>query len=326
MDLELNGKVALVTGASRGIGKYIAHALARAGCHVALCARGEETLTATADALRTQYGGDVYAEALDLTDAEAPARFVAAAADALGGVDVLVGNVGGNRRGAFADLTDDDWRALIDLNLMSHVRTARAAIPHMREAGSGAICFVSSIFGREVGGAGLTLYNTTKSALISMAKIMAQELTPEGIRVNTVAPGVHPLSGRELGSAHEGAAGEDGAVHRRQPAHWALRARGGGGRHGGVPVLGPCKPHHGRVPERRRRTVAVAHLATAGRRGALKAGGTGRGLCPHSSAFRTRPSAPGLRQVPHPSKRVSVASMRRAPGAALRHCTRMGLW
>ncbi len=189
MDLELNGKVALVTGASRGIGKYIAHALARAGCHVALCARGEETLTATADALRTQYGGDVYAEALDLTDAEAPARFVAAAADALGGVDVLVGNVGGNRRGAFADLTDDDWRALIDLNLMSHVRTARAAIPHMREAGSGAICFVSSIFGREVGGAGLTLYNTTKSALISMAKIMAQELTPEGIRVNTVAPG-----------------------------------------------------------------------------------------------------------------------------------------
>jgi 3-oxoacyl-[acyl-carrier protein] reductase len=105
-------------------------------------------------------------------------------------VDVLVGNVGGNRRGAFADLTDDDWRALIDLNLMSHVRTARAAIPFMREAEGGAsICFVSSIFGREVGGAGLTLYNTTKSALISMAKIMAQELTPEGIRVNTIAPG-----------------------------------------------------------------------------------------------------------------------------------------
>jgi 3-oxoacyl-[acyl-carrier protein] reductase len=72
---------------------------------------------------------------------------------------------------------------------MSHVRVSRAAIPHMKEQESGSICYISSIFGRELGGAGLSLYNTTKSALISMGKVMAQELAGDGIRVNTVAPG-----------------------------------------------------------------------------------------------------------------------------------------
>lgn len=189
MDLGLTDQVALVTGASRGIGAYIAEALAREGCAVGICARSEDDLNDVAVDLREAHGVPVYTEACDLTEPNAPATFVNNAAEALGGVDIYVGNVGGNRRGTFMEVSDADWDDIIDLNLKSHIRTSRAAIPHMRKAGGGAICYISSIFGRELGGAGLSLYNTTKSALISLSKVMAQELTPESIRVNTIAPG-----------------------------------------------------------------------------------------------------------------------------------------
>jgi 3-oxoacyl-[acyl-carrier protein] reductase len=188
MDLGLKDKVALITGASRGIGKYIAHALAAEGCHVAICARGEETLRAT-EAELEETGAEVLALPLDVTDPEAPQQFVDAAAEQFGRIDVVVNNVGGNRRKPFAETTDEDWAAILDLNFNAHVRTSRAAIPHLRAAGGGAILFISSIFGREAGGPGLSIYNTTKSALISVAKIMALELAEEGIRVNSVAPG-----------------------------------------------------------------------------------------------------------------------------------------
>lgn len=189
MDLQLTGRVALVTGASRGIGAYIADALAREGCAVGICARSGDDLAETATRIRDTHDVPVYTEVCDLTAADAPATFVENAAEALGGVAIYVGNVGGNRRGTFMEVSDADWDDIIDLNLKSHIRASRAAIPHMRKADRGSICYISSIFGRELGGAGLSLYNTTKSALISMGKVMAQELTPESIRVNTVAPG-----------------------------------------------------------------------------------------------------------------------------------------
>lgn len=188
MDLHLDGKTAVVVGASRGIGKYVADALAREGCNLAICARSSDTLEETAEELRER-GADVVAEPMDITEEGAPARMIEATVDRLGRLDVLVNNVGGNRRKPFDELTDQDWDDLMNLNFMSHVRCSREAIPHMRDGGGGAIIFMSSIFGREVGGAGLSLYNTTKSALISVSKIMAQELSGEGIRVNTVAPG-----------------------------------------------------------------------------------------------------------------------------------------
>lgn len=188
MDLGLEGKTALVTGASRGIGKGIALRLAEEGCYVAICARGEEALAEAAREIEA-HGVECLALPLDLTAAGEPERFVEEAAGQFDRLDVLVGNVGGNRRGRFETLSDEDWEAILDLNFKSHVRTSRAAIPHMKAAGGGAICYITSIFGREVGGAGLSIYNATKSALISLGKIMAQELTPEGIRVNSVAPG-----------------------------------------------------------------------------------------------------------------------------------------
>ena len=187
MDLHLQGKVALVTGASRGIGKAIATSLAAEGCHLAICARNEEPLLEAADELR-QHGVEVMAEALDITDSAAPAAFIERIVARFGRLDVLVGNVGGNRRKPLTETDDGDWAAIMDLNLYAHVRCARAAVPHM-QANGGSMVFVSSIFGREAGGPGLALYNTSKTALISMAKILAIEVAKEGIRVNTVAPG-----------------------------------------------------------------------------------------------------------------------------------------
>lgn len=188
MDLGLAGKVAIVTGASRGIGKAIAKMLASEGCHVVICARGHEALATTVTEI-TGAGGSALAVALDIADPHATERLVASAVERFGHLDILVGNVGGNRRKPFAETNDDDWEAVLDLNLRSHIRTSRAAIPHLRAAGGGSILFISSIFGREAGGPGLSIYNATKSALISVAKIMALELGCDNIRVNTVAPG-----------------------------------------------------------------------------------------------------------------------------------------
>jgi 3-oxoacyl-[acyl-carrier protein] reductase len=188
MDLELKGKTALVTGASRGIGLAIAKSLAREGCNLVICARGEDDLSDAAETLR-QHGAQVVAVAGDVTDPGLGERLVSTAERELGGLDILVGNAGGNRRKPFEETSDEDWSSVTELNLMGHLRTARAAIPAMRKRGGGAMVFIASIFGREAGGAGLSIYNTTKSALISSCKIMAVELGKDGIRVNTVAPG-----------------------------------------------------------------------------------------------------------------------------------------
>jgi len=179
----------LITGASRGIGRAIAASLALERCNLLLCARGDNALQATADELREAHGVRVETVAADITQPDVPERLVETTRQRLGGLDILVGNAGGNSRGRFEETTDDAWAEIMDLNVYSHLRTARAAIPVMKASGGGSMVFIASIFGREAGGAGLSIYNTTKSALISAAKIMAVELGEDNIRVNTVAPG-----------------------------------------------------------------------------------------------------------------------------------------
>ncbi len=188
MDLGLNQKVAIVSGASRGIGLAIAHGLAAEGCRLLVCARGADALDAAVTSLQA-HGTEVHGMALDITEPDAGDRLAAKALDIYGGIDILVANAGGNRRGRFEDTTDQDWEDILELNLKAHLRTSRAMIPAMKKSDGGSIIFISSIFGREAGGAGLSIYNTTKSALISAAKIMAIELGGDGIRVNSVAPG-----------------------------------------------------------------------------------------------------------------------------------------
>lgn len=189
MDLNLTDKVAVVTGGSRGIGYGIASALAREGCRLALCARGEEDLRRAAREIEAEHGTEVLAAALDVTEPDAARRLMAETAERFGGVDVLVNNAGGGRRKAFAETDESDWSEMLELNFRSAVRMSREAVPSMRERGGGAILFIASIWGREAGPPGLSLYTTTKSAMVSLAKSMAAELAPDGIRVLSVAPG-----------------------------------------------------------------------------------------------------------------------------------------
>ena len=188
MNLELKGKVAVITGSTRGIGKGIAVMLAEEGCKVVICGRTKVTLDKTVSEL-SESRAQVLPVLGDITSAETINTLVQSTLEAFGTIDILVNNVGGNRRNYFSDTTEDDWQTIINLNLMSHVRMSQSIVPVMKKQGSGSIIFISSIFGREVGGPTLSIYNTTKSAIISLAKVMAAELAGHGVRVNSVAPG-----------------------------------------------------------------------------------------------------------------------------------------
>jgi 3-oxoacyl-[acyl-carrier protein] reductase len=186
VDLGLKGKVAIVTGASRGIGRSIALALAAEGCRLAICARGAERLEHTAKEARAT-GAEVMARPVDATDGAALEAFVTAVGDQYGRIDVLVNNVGGGGKETFQETTDEDWAGAFDLTLWPAIRASRLAVPWMERQGGGAIVMISSIFGREWGGR--PAYNVVKAAENALSKSMARQLAPKGIRVNAVAPG-----------------------------------------------------------------------------------------------------------------------------------------
>ena len=188
MDLQLTGKIALVTGSSRGLGLASARALRDEGCRVAICARGAERLEAAAATLR-QAGdsGEVLAVQADLSSQEGVAAVVRRTVDAFGGLDILVNNVGRAGGGGIAETTDAEWQAALDETLFPAVRASRLAVPHLRRRGGGVILMIASIWGRESGGR--MTYNAVKAAEISLAKAMAQQLAVDNIRVNSVAPG-----------------------------------------------------------------------------------------------------------------------------------------
>lgn len=186
MDFGLKDKVAIVTGASRGIGRSIAMGLANEGCNLTICSRGEEALQEAAQAMRDK-GVEVVAVAADVIQEDGVKQIVDQAMASFQHIDVLVNNVGGSNWKSFVEHTDEDWQNIIDLNLFAAIRMCRRVVPIMEQQGSGSIIMISSIWGRELGGP--SSYNATKAAEIGLAKNLAKELAPKGIRVNTVAPG-----------------------------------------------------------------------------------------------------------------------------------------
>jgi 3-oxoacyl-[acyl-carrier protein] reductase len=188
MDLGLTGKVAMVTGASRGIGRAIAHALAEEGTNLSVCARTQSTLT---EAVAAMQAGPLPRSVMgfvgDMTKPDDAQRWVDETLTRFGGIDVLVNNAGSARPGALSELPESAWQEQFDLNLFAPVRLARLCAPHMEKRGGGSIINIGSIYGRESGGP-LT-YNASKAALHSFTKMLARELAPKNIRVNTVAPG-----------------------------------------------------------------------------------------------------------------------------------------
>jgi len=185
VDLGLAGKVAVVTGSSRGIGKGIATRLVEEGADVVFCARGEEALE---EAVAAAPGpGRAHAVVADVSTEEGAAAVVDAAGDAFGGLDIVVNNVGGSGARTFADMDAADLDAVLGKNVVPALLVSRAALPRLRERGGGVIAIVASIFGREAGGG--PSYNVAKAAEISLAKAMARDLARERIRVFSVAPG-----------------------------------------------------------------------------------------------------------------------------------------
>jgi 3-oxoacyl-[acyl-carrier protein] reductase len=257
MDLKLAGKVAVVTGSSRGIGLAAARAFAAEGCRIMLSARSVDQLSAAADELRAS-GAQVAAHAADAgTPAEA-AALVEAAVAAYGGIDILVNNVGGGGGGArIADSSDDDWHGALERNLVQTVRMMRLALPHMRGRSGASIVNIASISGWSPQLAMSGQYGAAKAALIFDTERWALEFVPYGIRINTVSPGSIPVDGNgwdryqlanpehytdyvrhgfpmgRLGTAEEVA---DVIVFTASPrAHWI------NGRN--IPVDGPEQPH-----------------------------------------------------------------------------------
>ena len=187
MDLSLEGKVAMITGGSRGLGLQIASTLAREGCKVSICGRDERRVQERVAEFRTQ-GWQARGTGADVTEEDQASNFYQETVAELGHPDILVNNVGG-RRGSikFEETTMEQFRAGLEVNLISAVRLSAMVLPHMKDQQWGRIINIASIYGREHGGS--IDYMTGKAGLIAFSKHLALQMAPHRVLVNCVAPG-----------------------------------------------------------------------------------------------------------------------------------------
>jgi 3-oxoacyl-[acyl-carrier protein] reductase len=186
MDLGLAGKVALVTGGSRGLGRASALRLAEEGCNVGICGRTPETVERAVGELQAK-GVRAHGVIADVTAAGETERFVDTCGEVFGGVDLLVANVGGIVGGGLLESSPEDWVRTFDLNLFHAVRAIRSAVPHLRKRGGGSIVTIASISGWKPGPT--AQYGAAKAGEIFLAGALAWEFGPDRIRVNTLSPG-----------------------------------------------------------------------------------------------------------------------------------------
>lgn len=189
MDLGLGGKVAVITGASVGIGLGVAEALAGEGAHLVMAARGAERLEAEAERIAGRYGVRAVPVARDVATAAGAEALVEAATRAFGGADILINNAGTGSNETIMEAADEKWQAYWELHVMAAVRLARGFVPMMRERGGGAIlhnasiCAVQPLWYEPI-------YNVTKAALMMFSKNLAIEVIKDNIRVNCINPGL----------------------------------------------------------------------------------------------------------------------------------------
>ena len=181
MELGLRDRRAIVTGGSKGIGRAVAAELVAEGARVAICSRNQGEL----DDAAAEIGGDVFTQVADVTDAADIARFVAAAAEAMGGLDILVNNAGGANPGNFETLTDEDWHRDLDTKLFSQIRCFRESLPHLRRSPAARVINVNAVYAKHPDPA---FFSTTvnRAACLNLNKVLAQEFGSENILVNSV--------------------------------------------------------------------------------------------------------------------------------------------
>ena len=183
MDLELAGKVALVTGSTKGIGRGIVERLAAEGCHVGICARNEAEVNQAIDELGA-HGVKVAGAAVDVASAESMQSWVDHCSATLGGIDIFISNVSAGG----ADASEDGWRANFEVDMLATWRGVQLAVPHLEKSSAGSIVVISSTAALEAF-AGAVPYGAVKAALLNYSGNLAQDLAPKGIRVNAVSPG-----------------------------------------------------------------------------------------------------------------------------------------
>jgi 3-oxoacyl-[acyl-carrier protein] reductase len=197
VDLGVSGRVALVTAASRGLGRSSALALAREGVKVSICARGEDALRAAEQELAAHT--EVLATVADVTDPSAPAALVEATVERFGSLDILVGNAGGPPPGRALALDDAALRSALNANLLTSVRLVREAVPHMKARHWGRVCLITSVSVKQPI-PDLALSNTARTALWAWAKTAAADVFADGITVNLACPDLHATDRtRQLG-------------------------------------------------------------------------------------------------------------------------------
>jgi len=188
MDLGLKGRAAIVAAASKGLGLAVATELAREGAEVAICARSAANLEQAVQTIREATGRSVYAEAVDVTDAERVEQFVVGVDKRFGRLDICVTNAGGPPAKAFLETTTEQWRGAFELTLLSAVHFAREALPRMKARGWGRFVTITSNSVKQPID-GLLLSNSLRAGVTGLAKTLANEFGPFGITVNNVCPG-----------------------------------------------------------------------------------------------------------------------------------------
>ncbi len=209
MDLGIRDRVALVAASSQGLGLATAEAFAAEGCRIAMCARNPQTLHTAAEKIRKKHNAEVFAEALDVGDAAAVARFVTAVAAQFGSVDICVTNAGGPPAKGLLAATLEEWQRALDLNFLSTVYFAREVIPHMQRKHWGRIITITSITTKQPV-ADLVLSNAVRAAVVGLVKSLANEFGKDGILVNNVGPGFTATDRlKELAKARSSASGKN---------------------------------------------------------------------------------------------------------------------
>lgn len=188
MNLGLHEKVALVTAASKGLGRACALALAAEGAQVMIAARHQEALFLTAREIEESTGNRVLACPADVSKRADLETLVTKTLEAFGGIDILVHNTGGPPIGTFAEVTDEQWQAAFETELLSAVRLIRLSLPSMRQRGGGRIMHIVSTSVKQPSD-GLVLANAIRPGIVGLAKTLALDLAPDHITVNTICPG-----------------------------------------------------------------------------------------------------------------------------------------